>query len=169
MNKGGLSTVVTTVIMIALVVVAIAIIWAFVDQLIKTNTEKSKSCSNIYGKITINNRYTCYNSTSKEFMFSVKIGDIDIDELLVSISGDMNSKSFKLDNNGISIAALKNTTGSSIVKLPGKNGGSTYIYNMTEGGFSGKPDSIELAPIINKNQCEISDSLSEIDDCSLLV
>ncbi len=169
MKKRGLSAVISAIIMIALTIAAIAIVWAFVDQLIKAQKDRTTSCSNIYGKITINNRYTCYNSSSKEFKFSVKIGDIDIDELLVSISGDMNSKSFKLDNEEKSIAALKNTIGGSLVKLPGKNGGSTYIYNMTGGGFSGKPDSIELAPIINEKQCEVSDSSSEIDDCLLLV
>jgi len=160
-KKKGLSGIVTAVVLIALVIAATAIVWVFVRNLVEEKLEGSGSCIDIFGKVSLNNRYTCYNSSSSEILFSISIGEIDVDEVLVSISGDGTTKSFKIGNEAKPIDGLTNyPDGSPNIKLPGKNGGLTYIASD-----SNQPDLIEIAPIIKGEQCGVSDSLSEIDNC----
>lgn len=169
-NKRGISGVIVAVIMIALVMVTTLIVWAVVTNIIKSKLDYVGSCLGMFEKVTINSRYTCYNSSSNEFQFSINIGDVDIDEVLVSISGDGASKSLKISNEGQPIGNLVNYPDrSTSIILPGKNAGLTYIFNMDGGGFSGAPDSIKIAPKIEEEQCEMTDSLSEIDDCQWLI
>ncbi len=168
-QKKGLSGVIAAVILIALVMVTTAIIWTVVNNLITEKLEGAESCFDIFEKVTINNRYTCYNYSSNQLQFSINIGDIKIDEVLVAVSGKGTTTSFKLSNEVLNIPDLTNYPSGSIgVRLPGKNSGLTYFFDMSGSGFSEKPDLIKIIPIIGQKQCEASDSLSEIDNCLLL-
>lgn len=164
-NKRGISGVITAVIMIALVMALIVIVWSFIVPLVKDQLGDVESCFGVFGKVTINSMYTCYDSSLNNFQFSIKIKDIDVDEVVVSISGEGETKSYTLTNEEQNITGLgPYPSGSGSVKLPEKDAGLTYIAT----GFSSKPDLIKLAPVINRKQCEDSDSLSEIDDCQAL-
>jgi len=162
MSKRGLSTIVTTVILIVIVFVLISILWTTVNNLITKSLEKAESCFGNFEKVTINNKYTCYNHTTNETLFSINIKEIDVDGVLVSISVGGGTKSYTLTNDEQSIPGLGSyPSGSGSVKLPGKNAGLTYIVS----DFSERPSSIQIAPIINEKQCEVSDSLFEIGFC----
>lgn len=165
-NKKGLSMVISAMIMIVLVIAAVGIIWTIVKNLIEGKIEETESCFGIFDKVSINNRYTCYESSSDEVQFSINIGDIDVDKILVLISGIQDSKSIEIYN-GVIYSDVKNygSEYNTSLNLPGKNGGLTYVVK----DFSDNPNSIEISPVINKNVCGISDSLFEIDDCSSLV
>ncbi len=164
-RKKGLSAVVTTVIMIALVVAAVAIVWVAVNSLIKDSLDNVKTCNEVSQKIEINDLYTCYDSTNNFLQFSISIKDIDIDELLISISSNSKTESYKLSNTLQSVTGLKDYYGNDSVQLPGKNSGLTYRAT----GFTNKPDRIEIAPLIEEKQCQVSDSASDIDDCQALI
>jgi len=84
MGKKGISGVIAAVIMIALVMAAVIIVWSVVIPLIKNQLTETESCFGIFGKVTINNMYTCHNSSSNNFQFSINIGDIDVDEVVVT-------------------------------------------------------------------------------------
>ena len=163
-NKSGLSLVISALIMIVLVIVGVSIIWAVVDKMINKEVSKSEACFGIFEKVNINNDYTCYNYSSEELLVSIEIGDIELEKLLVSISGKGTSKSFNLYEGANYDYVRKYPSGAynESLNLPGKNSGATYVVKTT------KVSIIELAPIINGQQCEVSDSLSEIDDCALL-
>jgi flagellin-like protein len=171
MKKRGVSGVVTVVILIALVLAATVMVWAVVQNLVDDELSGAESCFGNFGEITINNGYTCYNSSSKEFQFGVDIGNIAIKGLLVSISGEGKKKSFKILEAGLDEPYLKPYgTGKSyadIIYFPEENSGETYVVDMNHYGFD--PSGIAIAPIINDEQCEESDSLFQIDDCALLV
>jgi len=172
-NKKGLSAVVTTVILIALVLSAVAIVWGVVTNLVEEELEGADSCINIFDKVGINGRYTCYDSTEPgnlKFQFSLSLGDIDVDEILFAISDQGSTKSFKISNNAKAIVGLTNyPSGSSLIVLPKKNAGLTYVYDLSSAGFSSRPDSFEIAPIINGKQCGSSDSLTDIPNCASLL
>jgi FlaG/FlaF family flagellin (archaellin) len=169
-NQKGLSDVVSIVLFLALVVVMVGIVWAVVNGLVKDKLSQAGSCFDISGKVTINGRYTCYNSTSNELQFSLSVGDINIDEILVGISASGTSVSFKINSGSSQVTNLFTYPGRSInVTLPKKNAGLTYILNMSGAGFQGVPDSMRIAPIVGEEQCETSDSVEEIDNCQLLV
>ena len=169
----GLSPVIASVLMVALVLVLISVIWVVTRNIVTDNIDKSEACFGVFEKVKINERYTCYNTTDFS-QFSIKVGDIELDELLVVIQGEGSTKTFTLKTEGSFIQNLKaygdaNTFGASNIVAPGKNEGKTYIVDMTGAGFSNsKPDSIEIIPIIKGKQCESSDTLSEFEDCQSL-
>ena len=64
-NKKGISAVVGSVLMVVLVMVLTAMIWVSVKNVVEEELEGVQSCLGNYDKITLNNRYTCYNSKNK--------------------------------------------------------------------------------------------------------
>lgn len=167
-NKKAISGVITAVIMIAIVIAASSIVWTVVNNLVKDKLEEAGSCFDTFEKVTINSRYTCYNSSSNELQFSISVEDIDLTSLLVSVSGGGESKSFRLTSQGLTEDYLFTyPSKSQPVYLPEQNSGKTYILNLETAGIS-KPDLIQIAPIIGTNQCELSDSLAQIDNCLAL-
>lgn len=167
-NKKGVAPIVATILLIALVMVIVAAVWVVVNNLVKGKLEESGACFGIFEKVSLNPTYTCYNSNLNEFWFSISIDDIDVDEVLVGISAEGDSVSFKISktpSSEIDNLVMYPTRSSSII-LPSKNAGLTYILNMTGAGFSESPSSISIAPIISGTQCSISDSMHEIDRCA---
>jgi len=165
-HKKGVSVVVGSLILITLVLVASLMVWTFVNQIIKDRTEKASSCFGIADKITINNKNTCYNSETKEFYFSINRGDVEVDELLISITGQGTSKSFSIDDASFfSDVKGYDEEYNEIVVLPEKEAGLTYILNVNSQSFE-TPESIKIAPKINEQQCDVCDELLEIPLCS---
>lgn len=167
-NKKAISGVIAAVILIGLTIAIVSIVWVVVNNLVTTELEGAQSCFGVFEKVTINNQYTCYDSSSIKFQFSINIGEIELDGVLVSISGGGITKSFKITNNATTIENVLDYTGSPLIKLPEINSGLTYVYDLTAGGFSSSPDKLQIAPIVNKKQCGVSDSLSDIENCFLL-
>jgi hypothetical protein len=165
-NKKGLSTVVITVILIALSMIAVGVVWLAVSGLIKNQIGSSESCFGNYDKVQINKQYTCYNSSSEEVRFSLIIGDIDVDKIVVSVSSASATKSYDITNTAQIISNVSMyPSGASEIILPEKNAGLTYRAT----GFDSAIDLIRIAPVIGGNQCEVSDTLSQVEDCSLLI
>ena len=170
-NKRGLSGIITAVILIALVMTVAVIVWVVVTNMVQGELGGTESCFGTYGKVTLNNRYTCYNFTSNSFQFSIDLGDVDVDSVIALVSGGGTTKSYTITNEEQIITNVANypfdpLNGFAIdsIKLPGKNGGLTYLENASKT----KPDLIKLIPVINNKQCEAFDSLSSIDDCASL-
>jgi len=168
-SKRGLSTVVTAVILIALSMAALTLVWVFVSNMVKKQIKTSESCYGNYDKIQINGQYTCFNKTSPtnyDLHFSLSIGDVTVDKVIVSVSSASVTKSYEITNVPQAIIGLSMyPSGISLVNLSGKNAGLTYKAT----GFSAKIDSIEIAPYIGGTMCETSDSLPEIEDCNLVL
>tara|TARA_Y100000031_G_scaffold109380_1_gene120372 strand:- start:433 stop:1011 length:579 start_codon:yes stop_codon:yes gene_type:complete len=164
-NRKGISGIVATVIMIALVVGITAIVWVVINNLVKEQIGSSESCFGNFGEVSLNKQYTCYNSGSSEIQFAMNIGDISIDSVIVSVSGQSGAKSFEVKNN-LTYSYVKMYSGSyeGTLQLPDKNSGLTYVINLSGIGIT-DATSIKIAPIINANQCEVSDSILEISNC----
>lgn len=168
-QRKGLSTVVATVIMIALVMAAIAIVWGVVANLIEEELEGADSCINVFDKVEINGRYTCYDPVNSNFQFSLILRDIDVDEVLFAISDLGSTETFKISNSPDSVSGVSNyPSPTGLIVLPKKNGGSTYIYDLSLVGFS-EPDLFEISPVIDGKQCGVSSSLTDIPDCATLL
>ncbi len=166
-NKKALSGVVMMVIMIALVMVIMAVVITTTKKTVEEKIGQTEACNiDIFDKLSINSDYVCYDSTNKEFVFSINRGDIDLDKLLISISSETESQTFEMRNKvdedfGGKIVSYPDR--STTVRLPGKNSGKTYI--LTE--FSEQVTDIRIAPVISEKQCEVIDTLSNIVDCSI--
>jgi hypothetical protein len=166
-NKKALSTVVATVLLILLTVVAVTVVWVFINNFIKDKTDAS--CYQVETNlelVSLNEYYTCFNDTSDEVQFSINIGDVEIDELLISILADGATKSVILTNNDTDVPNVRYYKSTpSDVKLPAKNAGLTYHV----GGFTGdKVDWIKIAPTVNGKACAATDTILEIVNCNML-
>lgn len=159
--KKGLSGVISVVILIAIVLTVTAIIWVVINKTVEEGLGEAESCYNIAGKVTLNSEYTCYNSVLNKVYFSINIGDIEIKEVLVSISSEDNSKVFTLTNETQIIDGLKNYDGTEEVMIPGKNSGKTYIAS----DIYFEPVLIQIAPVMGENNCGVADSIAGIPFC----
>ena len=168
MEKRGLSGIVTAVVMIGLVMVLTTIVWVSVNNLIQDQTSTAGSCLNIFEDVALEGRFSCYDSTSgSEFVqFSVKLGAIDVDEVLISVSSNAGGKSVRISNDVQTITGLTNYDDTDSVSLPSQDGGKTYKLDWSD--QSEVPNLIQIAPVIDGKQCEVSDSLQGIESCALL-
>jgi len=169
MNRRGLSGIVTAVIMIALVIGAAAVVWAIVSNMVTDRLEGSASCSGVFDKVTLNNRYTCYDEPEMELSFSLTQEAIEVDKIIVSVLGEGTTKSFDIP--AIDDLNLREYPsgiyGSGTLGLPGSNSGESYILDWSRmmGPDAGWPDEIQIRPVIDGKQCEVSDRILEIESC----
>jgi hypothetical protein len=167
-SKRGLSVIVTTLLVIVLSMAAVAVVWISVNSIVKKQMESSVSCYGNYDKIKINGMYTCFNKTSAtnyNLRFSLFIGDVTVNKVIVSIYSGSAVNSYTITNTPQSISGLTMyPSGISQINLSSKNSGLSYEAT----GFGYPIDSIQIAPYIGKNLCGVSDSLSSIEDCQLI-
>jgi len=169
LNKKGISEIITTLIIIGLTLVATGIVWTVVNGMISERVKNSEACFGNLDKIILDKKFTCYDdsdSLNKKARFTISIGNIEVDSVLVSITDGAQTKTFKLSNNLQQINGLTYFGGTSPqdVQLPPKNGGKNYQYSWD----GDSPTSLQIAPTINGVQCETSDRLSGFDSCSTL-
>ena len=146
-NKKGISGVLTTIILIAMVIVLVGIIYSVIIPMVRNNIEHANACSppNIIGKISLNRLNTCYDDSTKIIKVSMEIEDLEYDKILVYISQGGTSKTMEI--------------------IQAQNSGKTYEYNINDLGLSGKPETIKIAPVIEGEQCDIIDSINEVATC----
>jgi flagellin-like protein len=164
-NKKGISSIIATLLLIVLTIILVAVVWTVVNNFISPKISQSTSCYNAYNDVTLNNQYSCFNSSSNQVQFSLNIGSTSVSGVLVSISSAGQSKSFTITTTPQAISNLANYDGSQQISLPGLNSGATYIYSWSG---SDVPNSVEVAPLIKGQQCSSSDSIQKLDDCELL-
>lgn len=179
-SKKALSGVLTVVILIALVVVAAGLIWGVILPMINSELEGAQSCADAFDKITINKVYTCYDSVDNteagytgETQISIKLDDIELDKIIVSVLYQGNSKSFELIQDQEYVFLREATSGSSFstpINLLGRNSGKSYIIDTRSaffgfGSTSGSPESITIAPVVDGERCQTVDSAVEIEQC----
>lgn len=161
MNSKGLSGVVAILIITLITISAAAIIWGVLNKTVDEGLGEAKSCYDLIGKVSINSKYTCYDVANEEMRVSVSVGDIEIEELIIVISGEDSGKTFKLTTELTDVPDVYNYTRGNEVKLPGKNSGATYIIS----GITEEPVNIELAPTLNNQLCQ-GEHFSAIGFCS---
>lgn len=164
-NKRGLSGVVTMVILIAVVMAGTTIVWSVTKKTVESQVDQAKSCYGIYDKVAINSEYTCYDADTDRLYLGINVGDVDIDEILVSITPTSeDSTSFVLTSELQTITNIgpyPSTSGQ--VKAPDKKSGNTYVISSMTSSI----DNIKLAPKVGDKQCEVSDTLYSVPACSL--
>jgi len=162
-SKKGISGIVASVILIALVIASVTIVWKVVQGMISSKLKQSSSCFDIMDKVTLG-AYTCFNSSGNEILFEIDVADINLDKVVVLVSGKGTTKSYTITNEEQELGLLSYPNREKSVKLPGENAGLTYIINDS----AESPDLIKISPVINNNQCGVSDFITEIGSCSLI-
>jgi hypothetical protein len=170
LTKKGVSEVVMTVVMIALSLAAIILVWSVVTVLIKGQMKSTEACFGNSEKIKLNGYYTCYVATTTSgpyaLRFSIDIGNVDVEKIIVAIDSPELSQSYEIYNESSLVSGLTYYPASGPnVALPSKNGRKTY---QTEAIFPSKISLIKIAPTISGTQCEVSDKIPQIENCDLI-
>src|SRR6056297_731534 len=129
-NKRGISNVVSMVLILVLVMAAAVMVWNFVEDSLSDTMEETSSCHDARGKVTLENDQTCYNITNAEtqIKFMVEIGDVNVDELLVSIQTNKQSETYKLTSDQTNVANLTTyPKDNQFVSVPGEESGQIYL------------------------------------------
>lgn len=167
-NKKAVSGIIATVLMIGLVIAVVGVVWVVITNLVSEQLEEAGSCLDVSGKVTFNSRYTCYNSSSNEFKISIEVKDIDLEKIVVFVSGAGKTDSYEITKTGGTLSNWMNYSGGYTIYLPGKNSGLTYLLNTSAEGI-GIPDEIGVYPVVRGKQCDVSDSISRVVDCQALL
>lgn len=163
MKRKGVSGIVATVIMVALVIALVGVVWNAINNLVTEQLEDAGTCLDIQGKVKLERRYTCYDSGKTQF--SLQIGDINVSKVIVQISGEGTTKSYEITKEPQPIPGLTLYNGNTTVWLPGADGGLTYIST----DFTSRPDLITIYSVLGTKRCDSSsDFISEISSCLLL-
>lgn len=145
-NKRGVSEVIATVLLILVTIVAAVFIGMIAIPMIKDSLSKS-DCVKTVGKLNIidNIAYSCYNDSKTSLMIEKKtMGDLKLEGIAVSLSGNEKSFLFKIKNG----EQLENTTmsdGSLILNIPDDGEARTYNFTTAPGFEMIKA---EIAPIL---------------------
>ncbi|MFB6246722.1 MAG: hypothetical protein ABEI74_03985 [Candidatus Pacearchaeota archaeon] len=170
-KKKGLSNVLMMVVALGLVVSLGAIIMKTTRDTVEEKTEQVDACgTDILGKLSVNSEWTCYDSNKEVLNVQLAREDIKLEKLTLSVS--TNSEAYNFDLN----ETMSNPSEKGATLYPfnssGKKEGKTKILekrsekNYLVFGLSQKPSSIEIAPTIAGNQCEVTDEINRIADCS---
>ena len=174
-NKKGISEVIVWVIGIALVLVAIGVVWAVAARFIGGQTEKFGACSDLTGKINLNRKFTCLPPRHDWPIASVSLGDIDIDGFYFILENDAGqTKRFEIlkVNGGKIIENIGNYRSigdkedskpfNDNINFPKQNEGATYIFDANS---LQEVSNIKLGATVGGQDCGIVDSI-DLSECS---
>jgi flagellin-like protein len=164
-KKRGLSGIITVVILIAIVLVAGGVVWNIVNNLVDDKLNEASSCFEIFEKISFNREWICYNLSSKEILVSLARKDVELERVDITINSGDSFQTFEIPGNNSYTKPYKGDYSENIL-LPGKNSGKTYVVNLSGAGFYQNPVSMIAYSVVNKKQCQASDKITEIPDCS---
>jgi len=161
-QKKAVSTIIATVLLISLVLVIAAVVWAVAKNMVEKNLDEAESCIGIFDKVKLNELYTCYDSKTTQTKFSVEVGEVKLDKIIVSVSGSGIIK--KIELNSVGDNNLEAISSASDTKIPSENSGKTYKIRTNY--FNLKPDRIEIIPFVDGNSCGVVSIINSISDCS---
>lgn len=169
-NKKGLSTIITTLILIALVLGVTGVAYGISTGFVQEQLTKAGKCFGVFNKMTINLEDTCYDTLNEELQLSISIKELELKDIYIVLEDESSSTSFKLKDPSTP-AFVKEygiaEYGLFALTIPDKNSGITYVTKLNIAGLTGeKPKLIQISPIIDGEQCNKADSLNEIPYCS---
>ncbi|VVB82767.1 Concanavalin A-like lectin/glucanases superfamily protein [uncultured archaeon] len=132
-NKRGLSTIVVTLILVVLSLVAVGVVWAVISNLLKTGEQQSSSS---FGQLFIS--LTLQNVNLKTN------GDVDVTVQRNSGTGDLKAINFIVSDGTNSQVIKKSTT---LQEL----GTNTFTLSTSDLGNVGFVKEISISPVVNTN------------------
>ena len=141
-NKRSLSTVVASLLMVLLVVVAVGIVSQIIIPMVREDLSSAGSCLDAMGNVEINKEYTCFDLSASDIKISIETKKIKVDGFVISYYMEGNSKSTTIDAENY--------------ELPGENEARLYPLIMPLGFI---PEIVKVAPIVNGEICNEMDQL----------
>ena len=138
-RKRSLSTVVATLLMVLLVVIAVGIVSQIVIPMIKKDLSSAGSCLDAMGNVKFNNEYTCYDKTNRITRVSIEVKKVQVSGFVVNIYSEGNSESHTIKEG-----------------LPKENEARVYEIEIITGII---PKTVKVSPIMGSETCEEMDQI----------
>lgn len=166
MVRRGASEIITTISLIALVLVLVGIVSLFVLNLVQSNIDETSACFGSVDKVLINKAYTCYNEATNELEVAVEVQDAALTSLGLGIYQQGKSKNFMI-NSSLTDISIKEygKNYNAALSFPSENSGITYVINLTSSNFQGPANEVRITPVINGINCGVADTLTTIKKC----
>jgi len=177
-NKRGLSTVVATILIIAITVVAVVLIARVIIPFVRENLDKSTRCLDYGDYFQFKEsfeyqgkeyKYNCYNLSSENlYAFSIQTSNANLSSnikgfKLILSKGESESvlvKEGQAQSSSLKGIRMLNTSASIVIPKEGEF--YTYIFNAGQSLFT----KAEIMPILTSEKvCPISDSI-DLVPCS---
>lgn len=165
-KKRGLSGVISVIVIIAVVMAAGVMVWNFVENMVSDRMEGTEACYEAGDKVSINNDFTCYEKVNGSLRVSVSVGDIALDAIIISVTGEGGSKTATIGSSAKTFADVMNypSRGGSVI-VPGRNSGKTYLITGLD-EVSRDSMRISISPMVNGEQCDTVDTMNNVYACS---
>jgi len=134
MNKKGLSTVVTTLIMILLVLVAIGVVWAVVNNLLQTGADQFDTNSQCLLVNVEATSVVCSDPTACSVTLKRAAGGDDIGGVKMAFTDGTNTNVVTVAGNIVELGATTNTVNSGFVLPVIPSEVSTTVYFIDAAG-----------------------------------
>ncbi len=155
-DKRGISPVVATILLILITIAAVVLIAGFLITWVKESLPQV-NCVDVLGmvKIVEDKQYTCSGSNLAKVMIEVGYADVEVNGLVIVLSGGGESKRFEIIN-GTKTADLPGVSSGDIdIEVPEQGETRTYTFNLLETGIDFGVEKAEAALIVGKDKiCE---------------
>lgn len=152
-SKRSLSTVIASLIMVLLVVVAVGIVSQIIFPMIKKDLSSAGNCLSAIGNVQFNGEYTCYNANTKKISASIETKKILVDGFVVNIFGGGKAESYKIQSGNVEKVIMSD--GNLNIIIPKEN--EARVYEVTTG--IANPETIVVSPIVKGETCEEADKM----------
>jgi len=161
-NKKALSTVVETVLLVLISVMAVVLVSAIIIPMIREKLDVKAECYKLIGdKQSISfseSSYTCYNVSTTYLYIKVNNGDFELGGIRISVGNENEENAFDMINGTINNNINVSGRSDNLMILPNNGGAKTYA---TKGIFT----RASISPMTkNGNICEIADEV-KISKC----
>lgn len=154
--KRSLSTVVASLLMILLVVLAVGIVSQIVIPMIKKDLSSAGNCLDAIGNIQFNKKYTCYDNN--KIKVDIEVKKVEVSGFVVNIYGEGNAESYTIKEE--TTDGKITMSGSNQVELPKEN--EAKIYEITTGIVN--PKTISVSAIVGGETCAEAEQMI-LDKC----
>lgn len=158
-NKKALSTVVETVLLVLISVMAVILVSVVIIPMIKEKLETRAECFKLSGDVQSvyfsESSYTCNNQSASNTSLYIKVnnGDFELGGIRISVGNENEETSFEMINGTINTNVRIKGNGDGLMILPNKGGAKTY---MVYGNFT----RATISPMTkNGYTCEMTDEV----------
>lgn len=143
MKTKAISAIIASLLLILLSVAAVAILWSFINPMIRGNLETGKSCFELREYFTVSDsEYTYYNSTKTSIMIERSSEEYNVSGFIASLEHDSQSTRFDIINGRVTgVKMLVSSGDTEDLKIPKSGEARTYIFDI------GNATKVNIAPI----------------------
>ena len=164
-GKKGVSPIITTVLLLLIAVSLVVLLGSFLYPYVQNMLEKGQECFDIAGQITIDSKYTCFNSEDLKVQAAIKRGtkEIEIGGFKISAIGGGTSSVFDVKEGTVEGVTMLDGETPEKIELPERGGERTYLLNVPS--ITNVDSIVVVALRENGETCDETETRLDIERC----